>query len=403
MFYKILVVDDEPNVVSGYRRTLERHFMVYVAASGFEGIDLLKSQGPFALVIADYCMPNMDGNSFLRQAKNITPDTLRIMLTGKADLEVAIEAVNQGNIYKFLTKPCHADFLLETVIAGVEEYRLKQAVKKNLSPINSGRLGKDYLPEAIEKPSETEGEKGISVSALGTFKFQYGNEVVPEKTWRNPKVKHLFFFLLTYRYKKIDREVLLETFWPEKAPDVAANNFSSLLYYLRKVVGHGTICYEKGLCWLNTEGIWCDAVAFEDRIGAGNKYLIAGDDRKATEFFQEAIALYRGDFLNEYLYNDWLERERQRLKFLYIETLINLAKLWAKTGRLDESILLLKKVTLNDFHAERVVSMLVGYLILSGRKAEAKATYHYYQELYKVELGLELSGFNEEIIELLDS
>jgi two-component SAPR family response regulator len=529
--YKILLVDDEPNVLSGYRRTLESYLKVYVATSGFEGIAILESQGPFALVIVDYSMPNMDGIDFLLQAKIISPATVRIMLTGKADLAVAMEAVNQGNIYKFITKPCKADFLLDIVITGVEEYRSKQeesqlvlissepgkdhsqnSVKKmvsaeqtmrsdnrkimhegqkklyrgltcwekekyldayeyllkardifckirafgelartnlylaglglNLSKDETGKdidiaayikeglkiirehqltsiyltegtylipvfkwalengLGTDYLLEVLKKLGVIDGEKYVSVLALGPLKVQRGNEVVLEKNWRNPKIKHFFFFLLTYRYKKIDREVLLDTFWPDKAPDAAANNLSSLLYYLRKVVGHNTIFYEKGLCWLNTKVVWCDAFVYEENIKAGNKYLTRGYDLKAKELFQEAIALYQGDFLEEYLYEDWLERERQRLQSLYIETLINLAKLWAKTGQHHESILLLKKVPLNDFYADRVVSLLVEYLILSGKKSEAKDIYLYYKELYRAELGLELIEEKSELFNI---
>ena len=74
--------------------------------------------GPFAVVVADMRMPGMDGVEFLQHVKEMSPDTVRIMLTGNADMQTAIDAVNKGNIFRFLTKPCPYETMTVAVNAG---------------------------------------------------------------------------------------------------------------------------------------------------------------------------------------------------------------------------------------------------------------------------------------------
>ena len=126
---KILFVDDEPNVLEAFSRSLRKDFDVSVAQSGEEGLNLLKTEGPFAVVLSDMRMPGMDGIQFLRRAQEIAPDMVRMMLTGNADQQTAVNAVNEGNIFRFLTKPCPPEMLVGTLTAGLEQYRLITAEK----------------------------------------------------------------------------------------------------------------------------------------------------------------------------------------------------------------------------------------------------------------------------------
>ncbi len=123
MSAKVLFVDDDPNILSAFRRRLRREFPVDIATSGGEGLAVLRERGPFAVVVADYCMPCMNGIEFLARARRTAPETVRMLLTGSADLNAAIQAVNQSNIYQFLTKPCPGDELRRALRAGVAEYR----------------------------------------------------------------------------------------------------------------------------------------------------------------------------------------------------------------------------------------------------------------------------------------
>lgn len=132
MNQKILCVDDEPNILQGYKRTLRKDFDIHIAEGGEQGLALLKSEGPFAVVVSDMQMPGMDGARFLSLVKDLAPDTVRIMLTGNADQQTAIVAVNEGNIFRFLNKPCSAETLALALTAGLAQYRLITAEKQLL-------------------------------------------------------------------------------------------------------------------------------------------------------------------------------------------------------------------------------------------------------------------------------
>ncbi len=127
MTEKILLVDDDASILSAYQRFLSKKFKVVTAKSGKKGLAALKEQGPFAVIVSDYRMPEMDGVQFLQLACQIAPDTVRIMLTGHASMEGAIGAINEGRTFRFLTKPCPGNILMETVLTAVEHYKLKIA------------------------------------------------------------------------------------------------------------------------------------------------------------------------------------------------------------------------------------------------------------------------------------
>lgn len=129
---KILFVDDDPETLESYRQLLQPEFQVETAVGGADGVAALQNHGPYAIVVSDMQMPGMSGIEFLAQARVIAPDTVRMMLTGHADVNVAIEAVNQDHIFRFLTKPCEPDSLRASLGAGLVRYRLVVAEKEIL-------------------------------------------------------------------------------------------------------------------------------------------------------------------------------------------------------------------------------------------------------------------------------
>lgn len=132
MSERILFVDDEKFVLETFRRNLRRHFEIETAGSGLDALQLMDSNGPFAVVVSDFKMPVMDGVEFLGAVKNRWPDTVRIMLTGHADLDTAVSAVNRGAIFRLLTKPCAPDALLAAVNDGLRQYRLVMSERQLL-------------------------------------------------------------------------------------------------------------------------------------------------------------------------------------------------------------------------------------------------------------------------------
>jgi response regulator RpfG family c-di-GMP phosphodiesterase len=120
----VLCVDDEQNVVDSLRLNLRKHFNVLTALSAAEGLALLGKTPDVAVVISDMRMPEKDGAAFLAEVKNAAPTAVRMLLTGFSDIEAAMRAVNEGQIFRFLTKPCSPEHLLATLTAGVEQHRL---------------------------------------------------------------------------------------------------------------------------------------------------------------------------------------------------------------------------------------------------------------------------------------
>lgn len=140
MSEKILCVDDDTNILQAYKRGLRKLFHVETAPGGAEGLEMIASHGPFAVVVSDMRMPGMDGVQFLTLVKQQAPYTVRMMLTGNADQHTAIEAVNEGNIFRFLTKPCTTEDLAKALTAGIEQYHLVTAEKELLGKTLSGSI-----------------------------------------------------------------------------------------------------------------------------------------------------------------------------------------------------------------------------------------------------------------------
>src|SRR5207253_597332 len=112
--HPVLLVDDEPEILFSLRGLLRREFEIHTAASGAEALDVLR-QHTVHVLMTDQRMPSMTGVELLRQAREICPEAIRIMFTGYADLRAVVDAVNQGQIYRYLTKPWDPDEL-ETLL-----------------------------------------------------------------------------------------------------------------------------------------------------------------------------------------------------------------------------------------------------------------------------------------------
>ena len=121
---RVLFVDDEPAVLDALAVNLRRSFEVVTATSGAAGLEYLRAQSDFAVVVSDMRMPKMDGATFLALALDASPDTTRILLTGQADLEAAIKVVNHGQVFRFLTKPCPRDTLRTAIDSAVLQHLL---------------------------------------------------------------------------------------------------------------------------------------------------------------------------------------------------------------------------------------------------------------------------------------
>ncbi|MDZ7261463.1 MAG: response regulator [candidate division KSB1 bacterium] len=140
MTEKILFVDDDPNILEAYKRQLRKQFQIETAEGGEPGLKAVKNQGPFAVIVADMRMPGLNGIQFLTKVKECAPDSVRIILTGNADLQSAIDAVNEGSIFRFLTKPCPSEILAKVLKTGIEQYRMIIAERELLRNTLTGSV-----------------------------------------------------------------------------------------------------------------------------------------------------------------------------------------------------------------------------------------------------------------------
>lgn len=156
----ILLVDDEPNILMALRRLLmDEDFGVLTAESGRVALDLLRETPDVGVIVSDQRMPGMTGVEFLEQARGLVPDALRILLTGYADMEATIAAINRGGAYRYLTKPWDDQVLLMTLREAVTQVRLRRENDRLTQIVNrqneelrqwNGRLKSRVLEQTAE-------------------------------------------------------------------------------------------------------------------------------------------------------------------------------------------------------------------------------------------------------------
>lgn len=187
---KVLLVDDDANILSALQRRLRRKFDIETALCGEEGETAINFLGPFAVIVSDMSMPRVDGADFLSKVLQQSPDTVRIMLTGNADQATAARAVNEAHVYRFLNKPCEALELEDAIADAIEEHRrivseremmsqtvhgvvaMLSKVLSLVSPVAFGRANRlkilaAELAEAAEIDEPWELEIAATLSQLG--------------------------------------------------------------------------------------------------------------------------------------------------------------------------------------------------------------------------------------------
>lgn len=137
---KILLVDDEENVLTALKRALfDEPCVIHTAAGAEQALEMMRSES-FKLVLSDERMPGMQGSEFLSLVRERYPATLRILLTGHATMDAAVKAVNQGEIYRFFTKPWNDTELRFAVRSAIEKYDLEEENRRLLGTVRQQSL-----------------------------------------------------------------------------------------------------------------------------------------------------------------------------------------------------------------------------------------------------------------------
>ncbi|TWT75953.1 Hydrogenase transcriptional regulatory protein hupR1 [Posidoniimonas polymericola] len=195
---KVLIVDDDANVLKAYERRLRRRFDLETALCSEEGVTAVNFLGPFAVIVSDMQMPRVNGAQFLQRITSVAPESVRIMLTGNADQATAAAAINEGQVFRFLNKPCDADDLAKAIDDAIHEHQrrieelelVRQAVSGSIEMMSrvlaitkpeafgrAARLKKFVasLAEQLKLPEAWEYETAAVLSQLGWI-------TVPEET-----------------------------------------------------------------------------------------------------------------------------------------------------------------------------------------------------------------------------
>lgn len=124
---KILFVDDDANILASFRRRLGRRYYITTAMSGEQALEVLVNQGPFAVVICDERMRRVSGIDVLQMIREKSPSTVRMMLTGNTDWATEMRAKKEAGVFRYFTKPCRTEELVDAIKAGVREYEAHEA------------------------------------------------------------------------------------------------------------------------------------------------------------------------------------------------------------------------------------------------------------------------------------
>jgi response regulator RpfG family c-di-GMP phosphodiesterase len=158
---RIRFVDDEPLALEGLSRSVHREFKADLADGPEAGLAKVKNDGPYSVVVSDMRMPVMDGAEFLSRVRSLAPDSIRVMLTGCADSEAAMRAVNEGRIFRFLNKPVTAEDLALTLRTCVAQYDLMRREKELLEKTLAGTIR--VLSEVLHLANPVAFNKGARI------------------------------------------------------------------------------------------------------------------------------------------------------------------------------------------------------------------------------------------------
>ena len=176
---KILFVDDDPLALEGLSRSVYREFKADLAEGPEAGLEKIKNDGPYIVVISDMRMPVMDGAEFLSRVRNIAPDSIRVMLTGCADTEAAMRAVNEGRIFRFLNKPVTGEDLAQTLRGCVAQYDLVRREKELLEKTLTGTIR--VLSEVLHLANPVAFNKGARICQ---YVRHIARKLCPSDTWQ---------------------------------------------------------------------------------------------------------------------------------------------------------------------------------------------------------------------------
>lgn len=141
---RILYIDDEVHNLQAFRANFRRDFKVLTAESGPEGLEIVRSE-ELNIILTDQRMPEMTGIEFLVEVQKINPEPMRILITGYSDINAVIDAINRGQVYRYLNKPWHYEDLKATILSAHEVFMLRRENKELIEKLERANEQLEFL------------------------------------------------------------------------------------------------------------------------------------------------------------------------------------------------------------------------------------------------------------------
>ena len=225
---------------------------------------------------------------------------------------------------------------------------------------------------------------------LGSFQVCQNGQLISD--WNGSKGRSIFKYLLAHRETPTAKDILMDIFWPEADPDAARHNLHQAIHSLRKTLrqGHSNfelILFENDSYLLNPElDIWLDYIEFESHAQIGQRLEAAGQLAEAVVEYRMATELYRGDFLEEDLYEDWPNAQREHLRQIYLELVDQLSETYLQQGKYPETIALCQKMLAQDNCHEEAHRRLMRCYQIQGQRHLAVRQYQLCVQALRIEL-----------------
>ncbi|MBD3236957.1 MAG: tetratricopeptide repeat protein [Candidatus Eisenbacteria bacterium] len=279
---------------------------------------------------------------------------------------------------------------LLTTIGGAEARAALTRAADSKTPV--GRLALQASTELEQEPAES-----LRIAALGPLQVTVGGRRIEHASWRSRRALRLFQLLLIHRFGWVPRDGLLEALWPESEPRLAGNNLRQSLHVLRRTLepelpktAHSRYVRQHNEAYRLVPGEEhsYDMEEFLALLEEGEALWRAGERRGAEGLLTRAIDLYRGDFLEESPYEEFVTDAREELRERLVRTMRRLLEIYAAGKRWEECVPLCRRALIADPYQEEFHRYLVQAHLHLRNRVEALADYHTYEERMVRDLGV---------------